>query len=164
MMTLSEQLHEMLYRVSCDVFAAYGAQPHPVTEPEVQAELQYSCVLGITGAELGGSILVVVEPSVLSATNPTPAVSDAKWLAELTNQLVGRFKNELVRRGVDVALAIPVVLSATKLVPLVDGAMEPVVLRVGAGQIAIWLEYEGEPVLAVSDQHLVPCEGEALMF
>lgn len=161
-MTLSSQLHDLLASVTCDLFHAYGVAAH-VTSAEPAPMDEHLCsVLGVTGEEFSGSVLIVVEARVLAASNPTPEVPDAKWLAEVTNQVVGRFKNELVRRGVDVALAIPVVLRATKLLPLMsDGT--PVRLEVGGGAMSLWLEYEGNPELrdAVAD---VPREGEALMF
>ncbi|MFT3696746.1 MAG: chemotaxis protein CheX [Kofleriaceae bacterium] len=160
---LTHQLHDLLGDAARDMFTSCG-ETVASSEPHDHSGQQYGGVLGIIGNDLSGSALIVVEASVLVATNPAPDIPVAKWLAELTNQIVGRFKNELLRRGVEVWLAIPTVLRATKLTPLMQNAIEPIHLRVGSGAVTLWLEFEGSPTLAEPVEAEAAREGDALMF
>lgn len=70
-------------------------------------------VIAFVGEALSGSLclrvpLVVAEGShPLRASMPLTREDANDWLAELTNQLIGRVKNECVRRGLDFSVGVP---------------------------------------------------------
>jgi hypothetical protein len=105
--------------------------------------------------------------AAIADSNPIRDGATRAWVAELTNQIVGRFKNELFRRGVEVAMSIPVVLTATQLTPLPQTHLDPTRLAVGEGFITIWLETEAEDGLELAEptaDTMMAAEGEAMLF
>jgi CheY-specific phosphatase CheX len=67
--------------------------------------------IGFSSETLGGSLLLAITNDLLVKTSPAPDVNLADWCGELANQLLGRLKNQLLKYGVVVNLALPVVLS-----------------------------------------------------
>ena len=67
--------------------------------------------IGFSSEALGGSLLLAVTDDLLQKTLPAPDASLADWCGELANQLLGRLKNQLLKYGVVVNLALPVVVS-----------------------------------------------------
>lgn len=86
-------------------------------------EASTAAVIGFTSASVGGSLVVNLETSMAIATRPIelgPISTDdmdaiQDWTGELSNQLLGRTKNKLVRFGELLALSTPVSLSAREL-------------------------------------------------
>lgn len=126
-------------------------------------ERQLCGILGFTGDALCGSVVIVTTPDVLAAINPVPDVPLSRWLAELTNQLVGRFKNEVLRRGTDVSISVPVVFRATHMEPILHLDVEPIELDVEGRRVSVWLESEGSVELCTPADD-GPREGEAILF
>ena len=140
------------YSVASEVVEAASDDPH-----------QLCGILGFTGDLLCGTVIISATEPAVADSNPV-AGPLSKWLAELTNQIVGRFKNDLLRRGVDVSMSVPVVLSATRLVPIPQHPVLPLHLKVGSGSMTLWLEVEGDVVLQAPDESEMAREGEAMMF
>jgi hypothetical protein len=67
--------------------------------------------IGFSSEALGGSLLLAVTNDLLVKTSPASDANLADWAGELANQLLGRLKNQLLKYGVVVNLALPVVLS-----------------------------------------------------
>ena len=164
-MTSTERdLRELLATKACELFAAYNV-PCEAADDAPKEELQLCGVLGFAGERVCGAVVVAASGGALAASNPVRPEASRGWSAELTNQLVGRFKNELRRRGIDVAISIPVVFAATRLVPMPSLPIEPIHLVVGDGAATIWLELEGDVELLASDlQEEVGVEGDILLF
>jgi len=124
-------------------------------------------ILGFTGDTLCGSVVISATTEAIAGSNPIGDGATRGWVAELTNQLVGRFKNMLFRHGVEVAMSVPVVLTATQLTPLPQSQVQPTCLEVGDGRVTIWLETEAAPGFELSepsaDSAIAP-EGEAMLF
>ena len=111
--------------------------------------------------------MISATEAAIADSNPIRDGATRAWVAELTNQIVGRFKNELFRRGVEVAMSIPVVLTATQLTPLPQTHLDPTRLAVGEGFLTIWLETEAEPGLELAEptaDTMMAAEGEAMLF
>jgi hypothetical protein len=72
-------------------------------------------VIGFAGKQMRGSLVLFLYPGILRASYPTPGdVSDEDllgWAGELSNQLIGRFKNKLLTRGVTIDLSTPTAMS-----------------------------------------------------
>jgi hypothetical protein len=124
-------------------------------------------ILGFTGDRLCGSVIISATEDAIACSNPIGDGATRGWVAELTNQLVGRFKNALFRGGVDVAMSIPVVLTATQLTPLPQTQLEPTRLAVGTGFLTIWLEIEAAAGLELAEptaDTMMAAEGDAMLF
>lgn len=164
MKTRNQRLGELLAAKAYDLFADYGVTC--TSGPPVEEEEDQICaVLGFTGDHLHGSVIVVISAISVAQSNPSPGSGSSAWASELTNQLLGRFKNELLRYGIDVAMSIPIVLTAMRIQPLPRHAFQPVYLAVGAGSMMLWLLAEGEAELVetpIADP--VAAEGDMLMF
>jgi hypothetical protein len=166
MISLQETLRQLLTSKACELFVDYGVTCHEVeTAPDPTRQL---CgILGFTGDRLCGSVVIAATHEAVVSSNPIGDGATRGWVAELTNQLVGRFKNALLRHGVEVAMSIPVVLTATQLMPLPQNEIQPTRLAVGAGFVTIWLELEAEAGLELTEptaESAIAAEGEAMMF
>jgi CheY-specific phosphatase CheX len=166
MTSLQETLRQLLAGKAHELFADYGVTCEP-GDGAADTALQLCGVLGFTGDHLCGSVVISGTQGAVASSNPIGDGATRGWMAELTNQLVGRFKNELLRRGVEVAMSIPVVLTATQLTPLPQTKIEATHLKVGTGLITIWLEIEAAADLVLTEpsaDSAIAAEGEAMMF
>jgi CheY-specific phosphatase CheX len=166
MTPLQETLRSILAEKACELFAAYDVACTVDDSPPVVAR-QLCGILGFTGDRMCGSVVLSATEAAVACSNPIGDGATRGWVAELTNQLVGRFKNALFRCGVEVAMSIPVVLTATQLTPLPQTNLDPTRLAVGSGFLTIWLEIEAEAGLELSapspESEIAP-EGEAMLF
>jgi CheY-specific phosphatase CheX len=166
MTPLHQTLRTILATKAIDLFVDYGVTCREVeTLPE--AGRQLCGILGFTGDRMCGSVMVSATHDAIASSNPIGDGATRGWVAELTNQLVGRFKNALLRGGVDVAMSIPVVLTATQLTPMPQEEVQPTRLALGAGSITIWLELEADPTLELAEptaDSAIAAEGEAMLF
>jgi CheY-specific phosphatase CheX len=166
MTTLHETLRDMLSAKAYELFADYGVPPTESTAPP-DGSRQLCGILGFTGDRLCGSVVIAATHDVIASSNPIRDGATRGWVAELTNQLVGRFKNSLFRHGVEVAMSIPVVLTATQLMPLPQTQIAPTRFAVGPGVVTLWLEIEAEPGLELTEpsaDSAIAAEGEAMLF
>jgi CheY-specific phosphatase CheX len=166
MTPLHDTLRTILSSKAHELFADYGVVCSVDVLPP-DARRQLCGILGFTGDRMCGSVILSATEDAIACSNPIGDGATRGWVAELTNQLVGRFKNELFRGGIEVAMSIPVVLTATQLTPLPQTALDPMRLAVGAGFVTIWLEIEAEAGLelaAPTADTMMAAEGEALLF
>jgi len=166
MTVLHDTLREVLRGKACELFADYGVQCAPDAEHQETGRLLCG-ILGFTGDRLCGSVVISATHAAIADSNPIRDGATRAWVAELTNQLVGRFKNALLRYGVEVAMSVPVVLTAAHLTPLPQTCNDPIRLTVGGGFVAIWLEVEHDAELALAEpspESAIAAEGEAMMF
>jgi CheY-specific phosphatase CheX len=166
MTALHEDLRKMLATKATELFADYGVVC-TADNPPADDRRHICGILGFTGDQLCGSVVMAATEDAVAASNPIGDGATRGWIAELTNQLVGRFKNALFRGGIDVAISIPVVLTATQLTPLPQTALAPTQLAVGPGQVTIWLEIEAEPGLVLQEpsaESSIAPEGEAMLI
>jgi len=166
MTPLYDTLRDVLAGKATELFADYGVTCTPLdTDPPSSSLL---CgILGFTGDQLCGSVVIAATVDAISRTNPIGDGPTRGWVAELTNQLVGRFKNQLFRGGIEVAMSVPVVLTATQLTPLPQAQAAPIKMQVAEGSVTIWLEIEATPGLMLSEPGAdseIAAEGESMMF
>jgi len=161
-----ETLRVILAGKATELFADYGVACAPV-DASPDTERQLCGILGFTGDRLCGSVLISATTEAIAQSNPIGDGPTRGWVAELTNQVVGRFKNALFRGGIEVAMSIPIVLTATQLTPLPQDKNYPTRLAVGDGFLTIWLELEAEPGLELAEPNadsMIAAEGEAMLF
>ena len=145
-------LNEIVSEVSAELLAQYALDVEATPEPGHVDGAQCAAVLGFSGDLLKGVVGIVAEYPVLEesrrvllgAVGSRGDVHD--WAGELSNQLVGRLKNRLLKRGEAIHLATPMVLRGLQLE--VRGSERPPVVhgyKTQHGQVWIWLDADVAP-------------------
>jgi CheY-specific phosphatase CheX len=148
------------------LFQAYGVPLETV--PAVGAAAPaLSAVIGFSGPGIRGTCILAASESPIKMSDPIGG-SPRLWIAELSNQLVGRIKNKLLAHGAEVYVTTPVVLRAELFAPL-DGRNQlvPRAFASEGGNVFIWIELETDPTLVLSatpGDEVAAEEGDALMF
>lgn len=160
-----ETLRQILVAKAHELFVDYGVACEGVGS--VEGGTRELCgILGFTSNHLSGAVVVCATPDAIASSNPIGDGATRSWVAELTNQLVGRFKNELLGMGVELVMSIPVVLTASQVMPLHHLVSPPARLAVGSGFVTLWLEVEIDPDLVLMEPNpevTITPEGHALM-
>lgn len=166
MPALQDALHTLLADKATELFNDYGVTCI-ARDAEPLAERQLCGILGFTGDQLCGSVVIAATAPAVACSNPIQDGATRAWVAELTNQLVGRFKNALFRGGIEVAMSVPVVLTATTLAPMPQDQTKPIFFAVGEGTMTVWLEFEATAGLELGEPSAdaaMAAEGEAMLF
>lgn len=122
---LSEVIQASVAEATIEMFAdqgvsgvdAFGSNERFLTDQSTAA------VIGFTSDAVRGSMVINVDTSMAIATRPVelgPISADdvdaiQDWTGELSNQLLGRAKNKVVRYGELLAMSTPMALSARDL-------------------------------------------------
>lgn len=140
------------------------------TERAVMPELCLCGVVGFVGRQMSGTMVLAATPEPLIWSNPTSA-SSQEWIAELSNQLFGRIRNRLLRRGLELIGTPPEVMRGERLEALTERKRcRPVVLRGAAdGKVCVWLDRALEdglpiPLIEVEPASPTVAEGTILLF
>ena len=160
-----ETLRRILVAKAYELFADYGVACEEVGSV-VDAARELCGILGFTSKHLSGAVMVCATPDAIASSNPIADGATRSWVAELTNQLVGRFKNELLGNGLELVMTIPIVLTANQVMPLHQLASPPARLAVGSGFLTLWLEVEIDPDLVLVEPNTeltITPAGHALM-
>lgn len=151
------------------LFEDSGLVCSPLSGP---AKLGYGliAVVGFSGDGVRGSIVLSMNLEAVLATLPAGVETEpADWVAELSNQLLGRMVNRMVREGLDLRMATPVVLSGAEL-RIEEAADQHVVawqLEKGDARAVVTLQDRIHPsveLTPVEYEQEVPDEGEFLLF
>ena len=153
--------------LSCSVCLEYV----DATDGVVISDLELCGLVGFVGREISGTLLLATTAEPLSASNRV-AARGRDWMAELSNQLFGRIKNRLLRRGLELIGTPPAVIGGDHLVAFTGRRTpcQPIVLRSEkGGRVCIWMDYAMQSALpfALSDGEPgahIPVEGEMLFF
>jgi hypothetical protein len=125
-------------------------------------------VIGFTGPQLRGTVILACNDAPLIASNPVPGSELRDWIAELTNQLVGRIKNRLLTYGAEIYITTPVVLRGEHLAPVPRHKISPQsFVTAGKGVVCVWTEVEaadGFALVQSEDAEQGASEGDAMMF
>lgn len=128
------------------LWRAYDVEltPTPFLDGEASDEPMLFGAIGFVGDGLRATCLLGAHQRLLDASgrsrNPP-----RDWIAELSNQLVGRIKIRLLGSGVNVKLTTPLALSGIRLKPLPRLAAEPLAFDSAEGGVIVCLELETEP-------------------
>ncbi|MDP3157439.1 MAG: chemotaxis protein CheX [Archangium sp.] len=162
-----EALIRPLASAACiELFESYGISMSQSTQRSVKPSGYLLCgAMGFVGPQLKGSILFAgTQEPLRQVAGPNPL---RDWVAELTNQMVGRLKTKLLRVGVEIYLTTPVVLRGEHIVPLPDNCPEPLFFADEQGStLCVWLDLEPAPGLEFAHTPNADAlgEGEELMF
>lgn len=157
---------------SCrELFGQYGVTLNSVDEEAqpISPKFLFCSVISFSGRRLRGTLVLAMTEDLPAKTSPLgTAVPTRDWVGELSNQLLGRVKIELLRHGVEISLNLPAVLRGEHLAPLPRRALKPVKFAASTGAVAIWIEVEMEPGFqfgsATGDTEGAAHSGAALLF
>jgi hypothetical protein len=138
-----------------------------VADVESATDFLYCGVVGFSGAQMRGSLLLATTREPLGRTSPTTDASFREWIAELANQLIGRVKNKLIARGVTLHLSTPIVLRGEHLAPITRTELVPCLFRCEGGVVCVWFDAEtaqGVDLNQVADTTGQISEGESMLF
>jgi CheY-specific phosphatase CheX len=171
-MTTNEEIVESLVSESCiSLFSDYSL-PLQRTEAKTESsdtDLLYCGVVGFTGEQMRGAILLATTREPLGRTSPVNDTSFREWIAELSNQLLGRLKNKLMSRGVLLHMSTPVVLRGQHqhLTPVTANELKPLVFECEGGVVCVWMDAEivgGVDLNVEQAESGSISEGEGMLF
>jgi len=174
-----QQLFEKVASAACEeLLGRYGVAVRKADEFEdpVNPDFLLCSVIGFTGRDVRGTLVLAITEDLSGLSNPTARAGDAKgvpaiaqrdWVGELSNQLLGRIKLELLRWGVEIYLNLPALLLGQHLAPLPRSQLKPLKFTVAKGAAAVWIEVEAGPGLQIQADKVEdpgPSAGDALLF
>jgi hypothetical protein len=107
--------------------------------------------IGFVGESLRATCLLGTHQRLLQASGRS-GNQPRDWVAELSNQLIGRIKMRLLGCGVSVKVTTPLALSGIKLRPLPRLAPSPLAFTSAFGPVVVWLELECERGFVLPDE------------
>ncbi len=172
-MRSDHQCQEVVSRLAAEstvkLFEAYGLTLREEPSERLPEHTILMCgVIGFTGPQIRGTVILAANDRPLDASNPVEGAPRRDWIAELTNQLVGRIKNRLIGYGADIYITTPVVLRGEHLAPVPSQPISPeAFVTDGGGVVCVWSEVEaaeGFALVESSDAEHGAHEGDTLLF
>jgi CheY-specific phosphatase CheX len=173
------RLFEQVTVAACqELFGRYGVTVRRADESEdpISPEFFLCSVIGFTGRDVRGTLVLAVTEELSGLSNPvaganpsatTDPVIQRDWVGELSNQLLGQIKIELLRRGVEIYMNLPAVLQGQHLAPLPRRQLKPLKFTLANGAAAVWIELqarEGFKIEAATPADEGPAPGDTLLF
>lgn len=129
-----------------------------------EADEVYAAFIGFAGDELRGSVSIAFESK--SLTLPTSA---RDWVGEMSNQLLGRIKSSVLKRGPRIALSTPVAFVCRSL--SIHGAEDDRIVHFAfgtpKGRVDVWVCYTAEDSFKLNEASPAPSStdrGGCLLF
>jgi len=145
MPTPNDEILEKTINESClQLFEHYAlplvrVRQGPLSE---DTQLLFCGVVGFSGEQMRGTLLLATSKEPLGRTSPTTDASLREWIAELSNQLLGRVKNRLIPHGVTLHLSTPIVLRGQHIAPLPRAELVPFLFSCDGGYVCVWFDAE----------------------
>lgn len=167
-MGTAQTLDNILFTAAQGLFKAYGQPLSELSAPFGTVDAPLCAVVGFTGDALNGSMMLAADREPIAATRPDGS-TDRDWIAELANQLLGRFKNRLLAYGLVVHSTTPIVIRGERIAPLGrNGDLPGVVFRCAAGgRVTVWIDHQATGELQLSrssNPEPVAREGDVVLF
>lgn len=162
-----QQLISIVAHEACtSLFDAYGVNLHSTTDADTsQAKVLLCGVVGFAGPGIRGTCILAATEEPISKSIPVSG-SLRDWIAELSNQLVGRIKNKLLGYGAEVYITSPAVVRGEHLAAPSNCAIKPLSFATSGGNVFLWVDVETDATFALISPPEPPgaSEGEALLF
>jgi len=163
---------EQVASAACqELFSRYGVMVRRAddTDQPVSPDFLLCSVIGFTGRDVRGTLVLALTEELSGLSNPTShsQTTQRDWVGELSNQLLGRIKMELLKRGVEIYLNLPAVLLGQHLAPLPRSQLKPLKFALANGAAAVWIELDARPgfkIEAAEAGDPGPAAGDALLF
>jgi hypothetical protein len=168
-MTNDEVIEQTVSEACISLFKDYSLplQRAAARRLEGDSELVYCGIVGFSGEQMRGSVLLASSREPLGRTSPTNDASFREWIAELSNQLLGRVKNKLIPRGVTLHLSTPVVLRGQYLAPVPRVELVPLLFCCDGGYVCVWFDAElkeGIDLSQLQENAGMISEGDSVLF
>jgi hypothetical protein len=156
MATVQQVLDDIIVDCTRSLFSGFGIELEQIKAQHQAIELVG--VIGFAGETMRGALGLALTPGV-AAAGATSVGSQAgvdDWLAEATNQLLGRVKNKLLLWGVPISIALPMVLRGVevRLSPRSGDALQSYSFLAGSDRVLVWLDLQvsGDIVLTAAPE------------
>jgi CheY-specific phosphatase CheX len=174
-----QRFFEQVTAAACEeLFRRYGVpvQRSADSDEPITPDFLLCSVIGFTGRDLRGTLVLAVTDELSGLSNPVAAgpggaganpLTQRDWVGELSNQLLGRIKLELLRCGVEMYLNLPAVLRGQHLAPLPRTELKPIKFTLAKGAAAVWIEVQTRPGFRIESEasgEQGPVAGEPLLF
>jgi len=173
------ELREIVVTAARQVFPGCGIEVGEQREPPAEAPdtKRLVAVMGFSGGLMRGSLALIAPVELMKRAYPLPLTLNGPWeldvfdwSGEVANRLLGRIKNELAARGVEVEPSTPHVLHAEPLQTV--GSMRQMICSLAFTSEDSWIEVwfdaiaaQESAVLAPIDPNReTPSEGDVLLF
>lgn len=173
----SETFHELaitqLKAAAEDLFDTYGCPLKVVADlPEERTTLNLAlgAAIGFTSTHVRGVLAIAVDEQLARNMNPVAQAGDdgshQDWIGELSNQLLGRLKNKLLSRGVELALSTPMIVRGTDLqLGAASSGATKVTFEDGDLSAEVWWDAEVDEGLVLTEgEDEAHAEGDMLLF
>ena len=170
----SPELEALLTSASASAAAELFSEYHVALEDgdigayQSAGELAFIGVVRYMAAGLSGTLVLGLTHEILRRSNPCNT-SDRDWAGELANQLFGRVKLKLLRRGLEMWSVAPAVVDGHHLVPAVSHpGFDPHFFRADVTDcVALWIEIEVNSEIKLDPapvEETIPSEGDLILF
>jgi len=166
----NEDVIDQVVTSSCTSLFADYALPLKLVDLKTLAhefEIVFCGIVGFTGDQMRGAVLLATSAEPLGRTLPSTDASLREWIAELSNQLLGRIKNKLICHGVTLHMSTPTVLRGQHIAPVSSTPIVPYTFSSGGGVVCVWIDVElvaGVDLTQFADAPDVVSEGSGLLF
>lgn len=170
MSTNKQNLDRLVAENCLKLFADYQLDIRVGSASELLVDRQFLLcgVIGFTAMQMRGALVLATTNEPLERTSPAGSPSHRDWICELANQLLGRVKNQLLNRGVEVYPSTPIALRGEHLSPVLQQRLVAELFTASGGAVCVWMDCEFDdgfelPDAVVLDAAPVP-EGDMLLF
>jgi len=144
------------------VESLFGTQGVALTPAQSSGTFKVVAVVGFAGARVRGSL-------GLGATGISEDLVGADdiedWISEMANQLLGRIGNRFAARGVEVELAVPMVLRGVELRVEHSSVLLTYPFRTNDGELCAWIDVRPFERLELAEHEAMPVsEGDVCLF
>jgi CheY-specific phosphatase CheX len=169
MASVTNLINELTTQCCIELFAHYGVHVAPASTSDRDAPIELAGIIGFARKDLRGAVILGSSASVLEHSHVRYEGAERRdWVAELANQLLGRVKNRLVARGVDIEMTTPLSLRGQHLtVGDLDENMTVLDFRGEHGWVRVWIDLElsGHIEVRPADENgSVAAEGDMMLF
>lgn len=175
----AQVFERIVIEAQSELLAQYGGSVLDIEftdPPHSSADAMVAGILGFTGERLGGVVATVALVETVKLTLPSSSRENATtrtamdWIGELTNQLVGRVKNKMLRYGAGFMMSPPTTVRGLELnvVPKDVETARWLRFRTPNGFIWTMIELEVDRSLTLAAQEgdgsQVAAEGDMMLF
>jgi hypothetical protein len=162
-----QQLDQLVAENCLRLFADYQLDIRAEAPAKaVVAERFLLCgIIGFTAKHMRGALVLATTQEPLERTNPAGA-SHRDWICELSNQLLGRVKNQMLGRGVEIFASTPIALRGEHLSPVLQQRLVAELFTADGGIVCVWMDCEFEPGFELTEYvppDIIP-EGGSVLF
>ena len=125
-------------------------------------------IMGFTSRHMRGALVLATTREPLERTNPVANPSHRDWICELANQLLGRVKNQMLFRGVEIFASTPIALRGEHLSPILQQRLVAELFIADGGVVCVWMDCEFDEGFELPESGVFEAapvsEGDTLLF